>query len=98
MLRKNFLKILKKLGIRKNLLILDSLSLTPKLNFMKRNYYIVALIMLTFFVISFLTNVIGPLIAEFIKDFNLSDLLAGVLSIRIFYCLRADVYPNQYAG
>ena len=26
---------------------------------MKRNYYIVALIMLTFFVISFLTNVIG---------------------------------------
>jgi len=29
---------------------------------MKRNYYIVALIMLTFFVISFVTNVIGPLV------------------------------------
>ena len=34
---------------------------------MKRNYYTVALIMLTFFVISFLTNVIGPLIPDIIK-------------------------------
>ena len=31
---------------------------------MKRNYYIVALIMLIFFVISFLTNVINPLIPD----------------------------------
>ena len=39
---------------------------------MKRNYYIVGLIMLTFFVISFLTNVIGPLIPDIITGFHLN--------------------------
>jgi FHS family L-fucose permease-like MFS transporter len=51
---------------------------------MKRNYYIVALIMLTFFVISFITNVIGPLNPDFIKDFNLSYFLAGLLPFAFF--------------
>ncbi len=51
---------------------------------MKRNYYIVTLIMLTFFVISFLTNIIGPLNPEFIKEFKLSYLLAGILPLAFF--------------
>ena len=51
---------------------------------MKRNYYIVALIMLIFFVISFLTNVIGPLIPDIIKVFNLSYTMAGVLPLAFF--------------
>ncbi len=50
----------------------------------QRSYYIVALIMLTFFVISFLTNIIGPLSPEFIKNFNLSYGLAGVLPFAFF--------------
>src|SRR6478735_4199450 len=62
---------------------------------MKRNYYIVALIMLTFFVISFLTNVIGPLSPEFIKDFNLSDLLAGLLPFAFFIAYGVMSIPSS---
>jgi FHS family L-fucose permease-like MFS transporter len=51
---------------------------------MKRNYYIVALIMLIFFVISFLTNVIGPLIPDIIKGFNLSLTLVALLPFAFF--------------
>jgi fucose permease len=50
----------------------------------KRNYYIVALIMLTFFVISFLTNVIGALNPDFIKGFDLSLTLAAFLPFAFF--------------
>jgi MFS transporter, FHS family, L-fucose permease len=51
---------------------------------MKRDYYIVALIMLTFFVISFLTNVIGALNPDFISGFNLSLTLAAFLPFAFF--------------
>jgi FHS family L-fucose permease-like MFS transporter len=51
---------------------------------MKRNYYIVALIMLTFFVISFLTNVIGALNPDFISGFHLSLTLAAFLPFAFF--------------
>lgn len=50
----------------------------------KRNYYIVFLILLTFFVISFLTNIIGPLIPDIIKGFDLSLTLVGVLPFAFF--------------
>ncbi len=62
---------------------------------MKRNYYIVALIMLTFFVISFLTNVIGPLSPEFITDFKLSDLLAGILPFAFFIAYGVMSIPSS---
>lgn len=61
----------------------------------KPNYYIVALIMLTFFVISFLTNVIGPLSPEFIKNFKLSDLLAGVLPFAFFIAYGVMSIPTS---
>jgi FHS family L-fucose permease-like MFS transporter len=51
---------------------------------MKRNYYIVFLIMLTFFVISFLTNVIGALNPDFISGFHLSLTLAAFLPFAFF--------------
>jgi MFS transporter, FHS family, L-fucose permease len=51
---------------------------------MKRNIYIVALIMLTFFVISFLTNVIGALNPDFINGFHLSLTLAAFLPFAFF--------------
>ncbi len=50
----------------------------------KRYYYIVFLILLTFFVISFLTNIIGPLIPDIIKGFNLSLTLVAVLPFSFF--------------
>src|ERR1700759_2786540 len=62
---------------------------------MKRSYYIVALIMLTFFGISFLTNVIGPLSPEFIKDFRLSDLMAGLLPFAFFIAYGVMSIPSS---
>src|ERR1700759_4838885 len=62
---------------------------------MKRSYYIVALIMLTFFVISFMTNVIGPLSPAFIQDFKLSDLLAGVLPFAFFIAYGVMSIPTS---
>lgn len=62
---------------------------------MKKNYYIVTLIMLTFFVISFLTNIIGPLSPEFIKDFKLSDVMAGVLPFAFFIAYGVMSIPSS---
>ena len=61
---------------------------------MKRNYYIVALIMLTFFVISFLTNVIGPLIPDIIKAFNLSLTLVALLPFAFFIAYGVMSIPS----
>lgn len=44
----------------------------------------VGLIFLIFFVISFLTNIIGPLVPEIIDDFNLSLTLVAVLPFAFF--------------
>ncbi|RLD13568.1 MFS transporter [candidate division KSB1 bacterium] len=51
---------------------------------MKRNYFIVLLIFFVFFVISFLTNILGPLIPDIIKGFHLSLTLAGFLPFSFF--------------
>ncbi|MCH7680103.1 MFS transporter, partial [candidate division KSB1 bacterium] len=51
---------------------------------MRRSYYVVGLIFLTFFVISFLTNIIGPLVPEIIDDFNLSLTLVAMLPFAFF--------------
>jgi len=44
----------------------------------QRSYALVGLILFTFFVISFLTNIIGPLIPEIIDDFGLSLTLVAL--------------------
>lgn len=51
---------------------------------MKRSYSLVALILLTFFVISFLTNIIGPLVPQIIEDFDLSLTLVALLPFAFF--------------
>ena len=51
---------------------------------MKRSYFIVGLIMLTFFVISFLTNIIGPLVPDIIESFDLSLTLVALLPFAFF--------------
>src|SRR4030043_1341340 len=51
---------------------------------MKRNLFIVALIFLIFFVISFLTNILGPLVPDIINSFSLSLTLAGFLPFSFF--------------
>ena len=61
----------------------------------KPNYYIVGLILLTFFVISFMTNVIGPLSPEFIKGFKLSDFFAGALPFAFFIAYGIMSIPTS---
>jgi fucose permease len=61
---------------------------------MKRNYYIVGLIMLTFFVISFLTNIIGPLIPDIIKGFSLSLTLVALLPFAFFIAYGVMSIPS----
>ncbi|GJM30991.1 MAG: MFS transporter [Cyclobacteriaceae bacterium] len=51
---------------------------------MKKNYLIVGLVLMTFFVISFLTNIIGPLVPDIISDFEISQTLAGMLISSFF--------------
>jgi len=51
---------------------------------MKRNYFIVGLIFLIFFVISLLTNILGPIIPDLIGSFNLSLAMAGFLPFSFF--------------
>ncbi len=47
-------------------------------------YFSVFTVMIIFFVISFITNIIGPLVPEFIKSFNLSLVFASFLPLSFF--------------
>lgn len=51
---------------------------------MRKNTFIVLLIFLVFFVISFLTNILGPIVPELVRDFDLSLGLAGFLPFAFF--------------
>lgn len=51
---------------------------------MQGNAFIVVLILLIFFVISFLTNILGPIIPDIVKSFDLSIGLAGFLPFSFF--------------
>lgn len=51
---------------------------------MKKNYFIVALIFIIFFVISLLTNIIGPIIPDIIKSFDLSYFMVAFLPFSFF--------------
>jgi fucose permease len=67
----------------------------------KRNYYIVFLIMLTFFVISFLTNVIGALIPDIKTGFHLSLTQVAILPFAFFIAygvmsIPAGIFNEKY--
>ena len=69
---------------------------------MSRNYFMVGLILLTFFVISFLTNIIGPLVPEIIEDFDLSLTLVALLPFAFFIAygvmsIPAGILIERYA-
>jgi fucose permease len=68
---------------------------------MKRNTSLVVLIVVTFFVISFLTNIIGALIPEIRDDFTLSLTLAGLLPFAFFiayavFSIPAGILVEKY--
>ncbi|MEX0882347.1 MAG: sugar MFS transporter [Cyclobacteriaceae bacterium] len=61
---------------------------------MKKNNLIVALILLIFFVISFLTNILGPIIPDIIDSFTLSIGLAGFLPFSFFVAYAFMSIPS----
>ena len=62
---------------------------------MRRNYALVGLIMLFWFVISFITNIIGPLIPDIIDNFHLQHLaLAGFIPTSFFVAYGIMSIPS----
>ena len=51
----------------------------------KFNIQLIVFVMVVFFAISFITNIIGPLIPQFIKTYNLSLVLASFLPLSFFF-------------
>ncbi len=64
---------------------------------MKRNYFIVVLIVFIFFIISFLTNIMGPLIPDIIKDFEVSKAMAAFLPFSFFIAYGVFSIPSGIA-
>ncbi|SHH66169.1 Fucose permease [Chryseolinea serpens] len=70
---------------------------------MKRNTVIVLLVFLIFSVISFLTNILGPLVPDIIDSFHLSIGLAGFLPFSFFVAygvmsIPSGVLIEKYSG
>ena len=61
---------------------------------MKKNQLIVVLILFIFFVISFLTNILGPLIPDIIKDFKVSLTFAALLPFAFFIAYGVFSIPS----
>lgn len=61
---------------------------------MKQNTFIVLLIFLIFSVISFLTNILGPLVPDIIDSFHLSIGLAGFLPFSFFVAYGVMSIPS----
>jgi len=67
---------------------------TPAAPASRRSPGMVALVMLTFFVISLLTNIIGPLVPDIIKSFSLSLTLVALLPFAFFIAYGVMSIPS----
>jgi len=63
---------------------------------MNKKYYIVALILLIFFVISLLQNMLGPMIPDIIDGFHISLTLAGFLPFSFFIAYAVMSIPTGF--
>ncbi len=63
---------------------------------MKKNILLVVLIMLVFFVISFLTNILGALNAKVSESFTLTDTMAGLLPFAFFIAYGVMSIPSGF--
>lgn len=61
---------------------------------MKRNSFIVFLILIIFFVISFLSNILGPIIPDIVDSFELSLGLAGFMPFAFFVSYGVMSIPS----
>ena len=63
---------------------------------MKRSRYIVGLVFATFFVISFLTNILGPIIPDIIQGFHVSLAAAALLPFSFFIAYGVLSVPTGF--
>lgn len=61
---------------------------------MKTNYIAVFLVLVTFFAISFITNILGPLFPSLVEDFNISLAVAGFLPFSFFAAYGVMSIPS----
>jgi len=61
---------------------------------MKRNYFIVALVFLTFFVISFITNILGALVPDIKATYDLSYSMVAFLPFAFFIAYGVMSIPS----
>ena len=63
---------------------------------MKRNYTLVVLILITFFVISFLTNILGALNPNVSASYSLNETMAGFLPFAFFIAYGVMSIPSGF--
>lgn len=63
---------------------------------MARNRYLVILVLLTFFVISLLTNILGPIVPDIISSFHVSLTAAGFLAFAFFIAYGVMSIPAGF--
>jgi len=64
--------------------------------FMARSRYAVSLVFLTFFVISLLTNILGPIVPDIISSFHVSLTAAGFLAFAFFIAYGVMSIPAGF--
>ena len=63
---------------------------------MPRNRYMVVIVLLTFFVISLLTNILGPIVPDIISSFHVSLAAAGFLAFAFFIAYGVMSIPAGF--
>jgi len=63
---------------------------------MQRNYFFVFLVLLTFFAVSFITNILGPIMPAANASLHLSLSLAGFLPLSFFFAYGPTSIPAGY--
>jgi hypothetical protein len=58
--------------------------------------YTVSLVFLTFFVISLLTNILGPIVPDYDQQLSRPSDCRGISGFRFLHCLRGDVHPWRF--
>jgi fucose permease len=63
---------------------------------LRRSYYIVGLVFLIFFVMSFLTNILGPIVPDIIESFRVSLTAAAILPFAFFIAYGVMSIPAGF--
>src|SRR5437899_10787948 len=63
---------------------------------MPRNHYMVAIVFLTFFVMSLLTNILGPIVPDIISSFKVSLAAAALLPFSFFIAYGVMSIPAGF--